>query len=132
MKVLAWNCRGLRNQLVIPALCLQVRQQDPDLVFLSETKLLQHEFERLKGKISFPRCFSVSSSDRRGGLGLLWKEHFGVEILIASNNVIDTKIKMEEEGKSFRFFGFYGFLNVVDRDISWKILKSLYWDDNTS
>lgn len=39
--------------MAIPALRLQKRQQDPDLVFLSETKLLSQEFDKVKRKIAY-------------------------------------------------------------------------------
>ena len=36
MKILAWNCKGLRNQLAVQELFDIVQAQDPSIVFLSE------------------------------------------------------------------------------------------------
>ena len=57
--------------MAIPALCLLLRQNDPDLVFLCKTKILNHEFDSVKRKVNFPRGFGVSSNGRRGGIGIL-------------------------------------------------------------
>lgn len=50
MKVLAWNCRGLGNPKAINALKRIVITENPQMVFLQETKLHSHELERLKVK----------------------------------------------------------------------------------
>ena len=38
MSLLSWNCCGLRNQRTICALVKVINKQDPNVVFLMETK----------------------------------------------------------------------------------------------
>jgi len=38
MIVLSWNCRGLGNLSAVRALKRLVKDEDPDILFLSETK----------------------------------------------------------------------------------------------
>jgi exonuclease III len=45
MKVLAWNCRGLARALTNCALWALIRTHRPDLLFLSETKVLSTRFQ---------------------------------------------------------------------------------------
>lgn len=39
MNLLAWNCHGLGNQMAVHALTKLIQLKEPELVFLSETKL---------------------------------------------------------------------------------------------
>lgn len=41
----ARNCRGIGNPHAVQSLCLTLRQQVPDFVFLCKTKLLYEEAE---------------------------------------------------------------------------------------
>jgi exonuclease III len=40
MKLLAWNCRGLARASTIRSLRAKVRKHSPDILCLSETKIL--------------------------------------------------------------------------------------------
>ena len=39
------------------------------------------------------------------------------------------KVTREEGSMSFRFTGFYGFPNAIDKERSWQLLKGLYRED---
>jgi exonuclease III len=39
MKILAWNCRGLARPVAVWTLRRLIRDQSPDILFLSETKI---------------------------------------------------------------------------------------------
>ena len=51
MSALSWNCRGLGNPLTVKTLQKIVKEEDPTLAFLIETKLKVTELEGVKRKI---------------------------------------------------------------------------------
>ena len=51
MSALSWNCRGLGNPLIVKTLQKIVKEEDPTLVFLMETKFKAMEMEGVKRKI---------------------------------------------------------------------------------
>jgi len=48
MIVLAFNCRGLGNSRAVLTRKGFVNEKDPDILFLSETKLKSYELERVR------------------------------------------------------------------------------------
>lgn len=84
MIVLAYNCRGLGNPRAVTALKGIVDEKDPDIVFLSETKLNHGETERVRKRLRFGNKIYVDcegkGQQRRGGLAMLWKSHLELEL----------------------------------------------------
>ena len=64
MSALSWNCRGLRNPLIVKTLQKIVKEEDPTLVFLIETKLKVTEMEGVKRKIERQHGLVVPSQNR--------------------------------------------------------------------
>ena len=59
MKILSLNCRGLRIPEAVQELYCLISEEDPKLLFLSETKLDSDDFRKLKRKIDFQQGFEV-------------------------------------------------------------------------
>ena len=74
MKLLAWNCRGLRNRRAVQELVDIVQAQGPTIVLLLETWSDQDHMEWVHCQLKFDGCFIVPSNGRGGGLALLWKD----------------------------------------------------------
>ena len=53
MKILAWNCKGLGNQLAVQELFDIVQAQDPSIVFLSETWSDREQMVCIKERLDF-------------------------------------------------------------------------------
>jgi hypothetical protein len=49
MKLLSRNCRGLGNQPAVRGLTDLVKAKDPDILFLSETKMTEKEMDGFVG-----------------------------------------------------------------------------------
>jgi exonuclease III len=47
MKVIAWNCRGLGNDRAVRGLLNVQKEEDPDILFLSETKMDERKIKGL-------------------------------------------------------------------------------------
>lgn len=67
----SWNYRGLGNPQKVRALKELKKNEDPNWVFLSETKRTASEWQRLRVKSGFTNCFPVDCQGRRGGFALL-------------------------------------------------------------
>ena len=61
---------------------------------------------------------------------MLWKQDLEVDLLSYNSNLIDVKVTTAEGGMDLRFSGFYGFLNVAERDRSWQLLKDLHGEND--
>ena len=59
MITLCWNVRGLGNPGTKGTLLAHSRKYKPDLLFLSETKLMKSAAERVHILLGFDGCFSV-------------------------------------------------------------------------
>ena len=68
MKILAWNCRGLRNRHAIHELVNIVQAQDPMIVFLSETWSSKEHMKWVRDRILFDGYFMVSNDERGVGI----------------------------------------------------------------
>lgn len=51
MKIMVWNCQGIRQSLTVRELKFQIKNKNPKFIFLSETKCKSNEL-RKKAKIN--------------------------------------------------------------------------------
>ena len=80
MRLLSWNCRGLKNPFAIQSLHHLVKSQRPEVLFLMETKLNAEQVEWIRVKTGFRNVFTVPCHGRSGRLALLWREGVHLEI----------------------------------------------------
>ena len=124
MSVLVWNCCGLGNPQTIRELGNFVRAQDPAVVFLAETWLVEDRLKSLLRNFVCDQKFVVSKINQGGGLALLWRSDIDVNVVSSSLNHIDAVINLGKE-HSWRFTGFYGNPETHKHHDSWAILKNL-------
>ena len=105
MSILCWNCRGLGNRQTVQELGDLVRAQDPTVVFLAETWLVDSRLAGLCDSLRFGHHHGVSSLTRGGGLVMFWKKNFDLQVMSSSKNHINVLINRENV---WRFTGFYG------------------------
>ena len=67
---LSWNCWGLGNPWSVGMLHSLVRWWDPEVVFLSETKMTIAGMKKLKMKLDFVNGLYVQRKGRGGGLAM--------------------------------------------------------------
>ena len=106
--VLSWNCRGLGNPRSVRALHDMMRQWNPKVVFLIETKAKTRRMKRIKNRIGLANGLIVPCVGRKGGLALLWNREIDLEIKSYSQNHIDVVINDAEKSIKWRLTGFYG------------------------
>jgi hypothetical protein len=126
MRILCLNCRGCGQPAAVHELRLLAEQHRPEIVFLSEMKMVSHKAENLRFSLGFENAYNVSCEGLSGGLVLMWRK--GTIIRRKSSNTahIDVWISNEETGvKEWRFSGFYGQPNRQSREESWHLLRFL-------
>uniref|UniRef100_A0A803PGT3 Reverse transcriptase domain-containing protein n=1 Tax=Cannabis sativa TaxID=3483 RepID=A0A803PGT3_CANSA len=100
MSILIWNVQGLGNPWTLKALCSH------------------------KWSLGFDGCFVVAAKGKSGGLALLWKEPFEVNVKSFTVSHIDAMVE-NGLGFSWRFTGFYGSPDPGGRKDSWLLLERL-------
>ena len=73
MKAIAHNCRGLGNFLTVDSLLELQKADDPDILFLSKTKMDREGLSRLTLKLGMPNMVAKNCEGCSGGLALFWK-----------------------------------------------------------
>ncbi|TYH01222.1 hypothetical protein ES288_A09G040500v1 [Gossypium darwinii] len=107
MKILCWNCRGIGNPATVRELKQMLVANDPDIVFLCETKINANKFSSVRSRCKMEGCLAVNANGKSGGLVMMWKESNKVEVQTYSSNHIDSIIKLENDNP-IRFTGLYG------------------------
>ena len=125
MSTLAWNCRGLGNRRIVRALEKVVSSEDPNFIFLMETKLVVTEMDGIKKGLNRFQGLVVPSKGRSGGLALLWKKELKVSVQTFSDNHIDAIVDQGVTRHQWRITGFYGNPETSKRQESWLLLKRL-------
>ncbi|TYH38755.1 hypothetical protein ES332_D12G131800v1 [Gossypium tomentosum] len=124
MKFLCWNCCGLGNSAKIRELKQLIAVNNPDVIFLSETKMSANDFRRVQNNCRLQNGLAVNSEGRSGGLALMWREGMNVSIQNFSKHHIDSKVRLDDN-KTIRVTGFYGHANLNFRRSSWDILRKV-------
>ena len=124
MSCLSWNCRGLGNPQTEDELVAKVSNKDPKMVFLMETKSEKSTIERIGRKTQLTNTFVVPQVNNGGGLALLWKIDFQVDVQSYSERHIDAFIDHGVDD-AWRFTGFYGDPDTASREDYWSLLRNL-------
>lgn len=125
MNCLCWNCRGVGSPQIVFALCDYMRQWNPNLVFLMETRANVKCMEKVKYKLGFPNGLFVPKRGHSGGLALLWPKEVSLEIQSNSPHHIDAIISEQQNNNTWRFTWFYGHPETHLRKESWNLLSYL-------
>jgi exonuclease III len=98
----------LGNGLAVNGLLDFQKKEDPDVLFLSETKLEERRLEWLRWKLNMPNMIVKNPVGQSGGLAIFWKRDVDLRVVGFSLKYhIDTEIT-EADGFVWRFTGIYG------------------------
>ena len=94
MRLLSLNCRGLGNPETVRELRLLVKKEDPQVVFLSETRLEVSSIEWIRIQLGMRGALGVQRLGYGGGLALLWSQDTDLSIKSYSLSHIDAVVKI--------------------------------------
>ncbi|KAK8335253.1 hypothetical protein V6Z11_A09G041700 [Gossypium hirsutum] len=122
MRIICWNCRGVGNPATVHDLKQLLVANDPDIIFLCETKSNANKFDSVRRKCRMEGCLAVNAEGRSRGLVMMWKDSKQVEIQTYSSNHIDSLIHVEND-RPIHFKSFYGNADPNKRQSSWNMLR---------
>ncbi|GMJ01587.1 hypothetical protein HRI_003827900 [Hibiscus trionum] len=125
MKILSWNVRGLGQSQTIGCLRNVLRDVNPTIIFLIETKLQCSRMEKVQKSCGYQFGIDFSSNGRSGGLSLAWKSNCKVTLCSFSAHHINVLFDEDMDGFSCRLTSFYGAPEVENMAASWNSLRQL-------
>ncbi|KAL0302975.1 UNVERIFIED_CONTAM: hypothetical protein Sradi_6165600 [Sesamum radiatum] len=125
MSLLIWNCKGMGNPWTVKGLRDLLRDNNPHLVFLAETKCSTSQIENLKKQLNL-FGFYVDSKGKSGDLALLWQKSVDVQLQSFSRYHIDVSIQLIESDDWWRFLRIYGEPDSNKLTEFWNLLCRLH------
>jgi exonuclease III len=125
MSLLSWNCQGIGSPRAVRDICLIVKENKPNILFLMETKCRKEKLEVIRVKLGFAGLFVVDSVGISGGLALFWKDGDELEIQNYSRRHINAIVKQVANANFWKLTFFYGHLDWTKRHESWALLRHL-------
>jgi hypothetical protein len=101
------------------------KAEEPDILFLSETKMSEEEMDRFRWQLDMPHMIAVDCKGRSGGLALFWRRGVDVRLRWKGRYHIDVDV-IEENGTKWRFTGIYGESKSGHKENTWKLLRTLH------
>ncbi|PNT67454.1 hypothetical protein BRADI_3g27555v3 [Brachypodium distachyon] len=78
MEIVSWNCRGLGNRPAVRRLLELQKSENPDMVFLSETRLVKSKLERIRWMLGLPNLLARDCDETGGRVGVKRERWKGV------------------------------------------------------
>ena len=92
MSVWSWNCQDAGSTETVQTIREVRRKHFPDIMFLMETKQKFEYMLWLQKNLGYDKIYTVEPLGLSGGLAVLWKNSYDVEILSGDKRIIDMKV----------------------------------------
>lgn len=124
MKILAWNCRGIGGNSTVSQLKESIRFQNPDIVFLSETKHSIDVIRKVSKQLKCEDRWLVKEPNgRKGGMFVTWDQRIEVKLFLIHEFCIEIKIRNEDRNSDLRIILIYASIDLRERQEQWEFLK---------
>uniref|UniRef100_A0A803QPG7 Reverse transcriptase domain-containing protein n=1 Tax=Cannabis sativa TaxID=3483 RepID=A0A803QPG7_CANSA len=108
MKILSWNCWGIRRTPATQALLAWVRRFSPACIFLMETKCSEEGIWEVARLLGYQFASIIPAVGIGGGFALLWNGITELEVLQADGGVFEVLIKESIASSKWCMFAIYG------------------------
>ena len=125
MKILAWKCRGLARLAVVQTLRRLIRDQSPDILFLSKTKISHPQVSATLNSLGFFLVSQVAAIGISGGLVLTWRPGIDLECFVLNKNNISAWCYSDPPTSPWILSCVYGPSNRSDRRAFWDSFASI-------
>lgn len=128
IKTIAWNFQGLGNPSK-PENCNSLNDllnhENPDILFLSETKQQTKNVEIILRKINIQNYWIVPPVGSAGGLILAWKNNVNLTIIDYCENQINARILDQTTNSYWILSCFYGSPYRPLKFSSWQMIRGM-------
>lgn len=130
MRTIAWNCRGagrasIARAKIVRALKELIRESNPDIVFLSETKIKSPKINKICDRLKFVDSWCVDSNGKSGGLVLFWRLGVELEVVFSDKNLIIALVFSDPLEAPWLLFVIYGPYQRSKRKKLWELLENM-------
>ncbi|XP_026410499.1 uncharacterized protein LOC113305701 [Papaver somniferum] len=108
MKIMSWNVQGFGNKRTRYHLRDLVRSNDPDIIFLAETKNKDNKMMNYTKQLNYPYYCYVHPIDLSGRLFLLWKDGIILDIVEYNLNFIICSMQFDNRSGKTLLVCMYG------------------------
>ena len=92
MRTLAWNCRGAGRAPTVRGFRELIRESNPEIVFLSETKSKSPRINKIKSRLNFTNRYCVEPVGQARGLALFWRLGVELKVMYSNKNMITALV----------------------------------------
>lgn len=129
MKLISWNCMGLRNPCKVWALQKLIQLEIINLLILMETRLKDLEIHNVKVKCGFDSCqtmwCNMNDKETTESITLLWNDNLKIITSSFSLNHTGWSILDKEDGQQWFFSRICGFLKEHNKRKMWFLIQQL-------
>ena len=125
MRIFAWNCRGAGRTSTIRAIRELIRESNPELVFLSETKSKTPRIGKINSKLKYVDFHYVEPSGCFGGLALFWRLGVDLEVVYSDLNLIAALVYSDPPNSPWLLFAVYGPCKSSKKLNFWRMIENM-------
>jgi hypothetical protein len=125
MLILSWNCRGLARPAAIRSLRALIRINNPDCIFLMETKSSVASMQDITTSLGYTLAVFVPPVDSAGGLCFGWKPGVDIEPTSQNHNLINLLVFSDPPNLPWMLSAIYGPPYKKKKKIFWESMHQI-------